>query len=128
MWLQYVRDVGNAAINQANVATNASVRASLRRMSQAAIDLGIALEDESGATVLPSAVMEEREAAAAETAALPLANEATDEDGESGDEKGAVVGIIEYIVIFANMIVNLTATIAYPLALLPYYRAETTTE
>jgi hypothetical protein len=119
MWAQYVADVGSATAEQVEAA---SVRNSLRRMSRGIL----VLESENGqgaAAVLPEEEKEESETGAGSTEA---------NDGDAGDELGSEEKK-EYT--FANALASLGNTfvlgliiIGYPVAVLPYYRADSTTE
>ena len=119
MWAQYVADVGSAAAEQVEAA---SVRTSLRRMSHAIL----VLENENGqgaAAVLPEEEKEESETSAGST-------EANDDD--TGDELGSEdkkgYSFANALASLGNCIVLCTIAVGYPVAVLPYYRAESTTE
>ena len=119
MWAQYVADVGSVAAEQVEAA---SVRTSLRRMSHAVLVLG----NENGqgtAAVLPA----EEEKEGSETGAgSPEANVADTGDGVSSeDNKGYFANALATM---GNTLVVATIAIGYPVAILPYYRAESTTE
>ena len=119
MWAQYVADVGSAAAEQVEAA---SVRTSLRRMSHAIL----VLENENGqgaAAVLPEEEKDESETSAGSTEAN---DDDTDDELGSEDKKGYS---------FANALASLSSAlvipliaIGYPVAVLPYYRADSTTE
>ena len=118
MWLQYVADVGNAAIEQVEAA---SVRTSLRRMSRAIL----VLENENGQGA--ASVFPEEEEEGPETSGSLEAN-----DNDTGDELRSE-GKEEHS--FATALTSLGNTLVlsvicfgYPVAVLPYYRAESTTE
>ena len=117
MWLQYAAENVDAA-NQTNASSNASARASLRRMSQTV--LGLAHEDSNGATVLP----EVRGEAVAESAALPPPSDGTNK-ADSADKQASFTDTLTAL---GNTLVICTIAIAYPVSVLPYYRAEKTTE
>ena len=119
MWAQYVADVGSAAAEQVEAA---SIRTSLRRMSHAVL----VLENENGqgtTAVLPA----EEEKEGSETGARsPEANVADTGDGDSSeDNKGYFANALATV---GNTLVLATIAIGYPVAVLPYYRAESTTE
>ncbi len=116
MWLQYVSDNGDA-INQVEVAETMSIRAPLRRMSRTFVVYD--REDGQGA-----AVISEEKDAAVEVAVPPQVNDAPDSVGDE-ENTGS----------FANALVSLGNSlllgafcVSYPVAVLPYYRAESTTE
>ncbi|MEC7493084.1 MAG: hypothetical protein VYB01_09375 [Pseudomonadota bacterium] len=114
MWLQYVADVGSEA---------ASVRTSLRRMSHAIL----VLENENGrgaAAVLP----EEEEKEESETSAG--STEANDDDAgdELGSEEKKEYSFANALASLGNTLVLFLIIIGYPFAVLPYYRADSTTE
>ncbi len=116
MWLQYSGEAGEASI-QADVAQNGSIRASLRRMSHAVLLLGN--EDGHGASVLPG----ERQAAA-ETARSLQPRDANDEGGSESEEGSYTQTLLSLV----NALVASAFSIAYPIAILPYYRSAKTTE
>ena len=119
MWLQYVADVGSAAAEQVEAA---SVRTSLRRMSRTIL----VLENENGQGA--AAVLPEEEKGESETSAE--STEANDDD--TGDELGSEdkkgSSFANSLATLGNALVILLIGIGYPLALLPYYRADSTTE
>ena len=118
MWAQYVADVGSAATEQVEAA---SVRNSLRRMSHAIL----VLENENGqgaAEVLPGEEKEESETSAESTEAN---DDGTDDELGSEDKKGSLANALASL---GNTLVLGLAVIGYPVAVLPYYRAESTTE
>ena len=119
MWAQYVADVGSAATEQVEAA---SVRTSLRRMSHAIL----VLENENGqgaAAVLPEEEKEESETSAGST-------EANDDD--TGDELGSEDkkgnSFVNALAFLGNCLVQGIIAVGYPVAVLPYYRADSTTE
>ena len=115
MWAQYVADVGSATAEQVEAA---SVRTSLRRMSHAIL----VLENENGrgaAAVLP----EEEEKEESETSAG--STEANDDD--TGDELGSEEKT-SAMASLGNTFVLILIMFGYPVAVLPYYRAASTTE
>ena len=119
MWLQYVADVGSAAAEQVEAA---SVRTSLRRMSHAIL----VLENENGqgaAAVLPEEEKEESETSAGSTEAN---DDDTDDELGSEDKKGS--SFVNTLVTLGNTFVLIFIAVGYPVAVLPYYRAESTTE
>ena len=119
MWAQYVADVGSAAAEQVEAA---SVRTSLRRMSHAIL----VLENENGqgaAAVLPEEEKEESETSAGSTEAN---DDDTDDELGSEDKKGS--SLVNTLVALSNTIVIFLVAVGYPVAVLPYYRAESTTE
>ena len=111
MWLQYVADVGSAP-EQVEVP---SIRTSVRRMSRAII----LLENENvhGAAVVP-----EEQGSDAETAEPPQASNGTDNEVISEGNK------MSFFVKLGNTFVTGAIAIGYPIAVLPYYRADSTTE
>ena len=120
MWAQYVADVGSAIAEQVEAA---SVRTSLRRMSHAIL----VLENENGrgaAAVLP----EEEEKEESETSAG--STEANDDDAgdELGSEEKKGYSFANALATLGNPLVLGLIGIGYPVAVLPYYRAESTTE
>ena len=120
MWAQYVADVGSATAEQVEAA---SVRTSLRRMSHAIL----VLEDENGrgaAAVLP----EEEEKEESETSAG--STEANDDDAgdELGSEEKKGYSFANALATLGNTLVLGIIMLGYPLAVLPYYRADSTTE
>ena len=119
MWLQYVADVGSATAEQVEAA---SIRTSLRRMSHAVL----VLENENGrgtAAVLPA---EEEKEGSETSAGSPEANVDDTGDGVSSeDNKGYFANALATV---GNSLVMTTIAIGYPVAVLPYYRAESTTE
>ena len=120
MWAQYVADVGSAIAEQVEAA---SVRTSLRRMSHAIL----VLENENGrgaAAVLP----EEEEKEESETSAG--STEANDDDAgdELGSEEKKGYSFANALAVLGNTLVVGFIAIGYPLAVLPYYRADSTTE
>ena len=119
MWAQYVADVGSANAEQVEAA---SVRTSLRRMSHAIL----VLENENGqgaAAVLPEEEKEESETSAGST-------EANDDDtgGELGSEEKKGYSFANAMATLGNTFVLCLIMIGYPVAVLPYYRADSTTE
>ena len=119
MWAQYVADVGSAVAEQVEAA---SVRTSLRRMSHAIL----VLENENAqgaAAVLPEEEKEESETSAGST-------EANDDD--TGDEVGSEdkkgYSFANSLASLGNCLVIFLVAVGYPVAVLPYYRAESTTE
>ena len=119
MWAQYVADVGSAAAEQVEAA---SVRTSLRRMSHAIL----VLENDNGqdaAAVLPEEEKDESETSAGST-------EANDEDtnGGVGSEEKKGYSFANTLTKLANLLVFSLVTLGYPVAVLPYYRADSTTE
>ena len=119
MWAQYVADVGSAAAEQVEAA---SVRTSLRRMSHAIL----VLENENGQGA--AAVLPEEEKEASETSAG--STEANDDD--TGDELGSEDkkgnSFVNALAFLGNCLVQGIIAVGYPVAVLPYYRAESTTE
>ena len=120
MWRQYVADVGSAAAEQVEAA---SVRTSLRRMSHAIL----VLENENGrgaAAVLP----EEEEKEESETSAG--STEANDDDAgdELGSEEKKGYSFANALASLGNTFVLVLIIIGYPVTVLPYYRADSTTE
>ena len=120
MWLQYVAEVGSVNAEQAEAA---SVRNSMRRMSHAIL----VLENENGrgaAVVLP----EEEEKEESETSAG--STEANDDDtgDELGSEEKKGSSFANVMASLGNTFVILLICIGYPVAVLPYYRAASTTE
>ena len=120
MWAQYVADVGSATAEQVEAA---SVRTSLRRMSHAIL----VLENEDGrgaAAVLP----EEEEKEESETSAG--STEANDDDAgdELGSEEKKEYSFANTLASLGNTFVIFLIGIGYPVAVLPYYRADSTTE
>ena len=117
MWAQYVADVGSAVAEQVEAA---SVRTSLRRMSHAIL----VLENENGqgaAAVLPEEEKEESGTGSTEAS-----------DGDTGDELGSEdkkwSSFVNTLTSLGNTIVIFVTGIGYPVAVLPYYRADSTTE
>ena len=120
MWAQYVADVGSATAEQVEAA---SVRTSLRRMSHAIL----VLENENGrgaAAVLP----EEEEKEESETSAG--STEAIDDDrgDELGGEEKKGYAFANTLARLGNTLVLFLIMVGYPVAVLPYYRADSTTE
>ena len=117
MWIQYVADAGSAA----DQVEAASIRTSLRRMSHAVL----VLENENGqgtAAVLPA----EEEKEGSQTSGSPEANVDDTGDGVSSeDNKGYFANALATV---GNSLVMSAIAIGYPVAVLPYYRAESTTE
>ena len=116
MWLQYVADVGTAP----EQIEAASIRASMRRMSRALVVQGN--ENSQGAAVFP----EEKEGSAAETSGSQEAN-----DDDMGDEIGSENNKGSFATALGNLgntLVLIMIVIGYPVAVLPYYRASSTTE
>ena len=111
MWHQYLNDVGNVA----EQAEGASIRTSLRRMSNAILVLDN--NNGQGAAVLPE---EEQEGS------MPEAKD-DDTDGDIGseDDKGSFADALASL---GNTIVIGIIALGYPVAVLPYYRASSTTE
>ena len=123
MWAQYVADVGSAAAEQVEAA---SVRTSLRRMSHAIL----VLENENGqgaAAVLPEEEKEESETSAGSTEAN---DDDTGDELGSEDKKGSSFAnaLASLATGVANALVVGLFVIVYPVAVLPYYRADSTTE
>ena len=119
MWAQYVADVGSAAAEQVEAA---SVRTSLRRMSHAIL----VLENENGqgaAAVLPEEEKDESETSAGSTEAN---DDDTDDELGSEDKKG--YSFVNALAGLGNTLVIGTIALGYPVAVLPYYRAKSTTE
>ena len=119
MWAQYVADVGSAAAEQVEAA---SVRTSLRRMSHAIL----VLENENGqgaAAVLPEEEKEESETSAESTEAN---DDDTGDELGSEDKKGS--SFVNALASLGNTLVLMLVCLGYPVAVLPYYRAEATTE
>ena len=119
MWAQYVADVGSAAAEQVEAA---SVRTSLRRMSHAIL----VLENENGqgdAAVLPEEEKEESETSAGSTEAN---DDDTGDELGSEDKKGS--SFVNALATLGNTFVLCSIMLAYPVAVLPYYRADSTTE
>ena len=119
MWAQYVADVGSAAAEQVEAA---SVRTSLRRMSHAIL----VLENENGqgaAAVLPEEEKEESETSAGSTEAN---DDDTGDELGSEDKKGS--SFANALASLGNTMVLFLIMIGYPVAVLPYYRADSTTE
>lgn len=119
MWAQYVADVGSAAAEQVEAA---SVRTSLRRMSHAIL----VLENENGqgaAAVLPEEEKEESETSAGSTEAN---DDDTGDELGSEDKKGS--SFVKSVVSCGNTFVVGIIAVGYPVAVLPYYRADSTTE
>ena len=115
MWLQYVADVGSAA----EQVEAPSIRTSLRRMSQAIL----VLEKRNGQD---AAVLPEEGKEGSETAGSTEANDDdTDDELRSKDNK---VSFVQILATSANTIVLGIIMLGYPVAVLPYYRAESTTE
>ena len=114
MWHQYVNDHANTA-HQAAAAENVSVRASLRRMSR--MVLVHDSEHGQGASVLPEA------RGPNETGNSPEAHVLT--DGTGGNKRST---ILNTLVTLANTVVVVLVAVGYPVAILPYYRAKSTTE
>ena len=119
MWAQYVADVGSAIAEQVEAA---SVRTSLRRMSHAIL----VLENENGqgaAAVLPEEEKEESETSAGST-------EANDDDAgdEIGSEEKKEYSFANALTSLGNTLVLGLICLGYPVAVLPYYRADSTTE
>ena len=120
MWLQYVADVGSTTAEQVEAA---SVRTSLRRMSDAI--LVIENENSRGAAaVLP----EEEEKEEEETSAG--STEANDDDtgGELDSKEKNASFFASTLASTGNTLVLCLIAIGYPVAVLPYYRAASTTE
>ena len=116
MWLQYVADVGSAPEH----IEAASIRASLRRMSHAIIVLET--KNDQGAAVLP-----EDEEQGSETAGSPKTNiDDTDHKLRGEDKTGH--SIARTLATLGNSIVLALIAVGYPIAVLPYYRAKSTTE
>ena len=117
MWLQYLDDAGSTAEQVEAV----SIRTSLRRMSHGIL----VLENENGqgaATVLPD---EEKEGSETVVSA-EAKDDDTDGDGGSEDNKGS--SFARALATLGNSLLIGLSTIGYPVAVLPYYRAESTTE
>ena len=118
MWLQYVADMGSTNAEQVEAA---SIRTSLRRMSHGIL----VLENESGqgaATVLP-----EEEKEGSENAGPPEANhDNTDDELRSEDKKE--YSVVNALVAVGNTFAIGFISIGYPVVVLPYYRATSTTE
>lgn len=109
MWRQYVHDVGDL-VNQTDIARNVNIRTSLRRMSRAVL----ALESKvgKGAVVLPK----EREAVVETTGS-------SQSDGDTNEG-----GLARVMATLGNTLVIIVVAVGYPVSILPYYRAQTTTE
>ena len=103
MWHQYLKEVDNASVH-ADAAQNASIRSSLRRMSHAVLV--------QGAAVVP----DEREVAM-------QANGMQDVKEEDGEKS-----LVRTLISFGNTIVIFLVAVGYPTFILPYYRADSTTE
>ena len=118
MWLQYVADVGNTVVEQIEAA---SVRTSLRRMSRAIL----VLENENGQSA--TSVLPEEEEEGSDASGSPEANDNDTGDELPSEDKGgssfanAVLGL-------GNTLVLSVICFGYPVAVLPYYRAQSTTE
>ncbi len=109
MWVQYAADADNA-VDESRTAT---VRASLRRMSRTLLIPDNALS--AGTKVLPDGA----EVAAEES------NEAVDEVVDNNDKQGSLSHTLAGL---GNALVVSLIGVGYPVAVLPYYRAESTTE
>ena len=117
-WHQYIADVGSAPER----VEAASIRTSLRRMSRAAIVV-LDHENSHGATVFPD---EEKEGSEAETTGSEQADgDDADHEVRTEDSKRSIT---DTMVALGNTIVICMCALVYPLAILPYYRAESTTE
>ena len=119
MWLQYVADMGSADTEQVEAA---SIRNSLRRMSHGIL----VLENESwqgAAAVLPE---EEREGPETTARSSEAHDDSTDHELRSEDKKE--YSFANVLVAVGNTLVVGIIAIGYPVAVLPYYRAESTTE
>ena len=119
MWAQYVADVGSAVAEQVEAA---SVRTSLRRMSHAIL----VLENENGqgaAAVLPEEMKEESETSAE---SIEANDDDTGDELGNQDKKGS--SFAKVLASLGNTIVMMLIMIGYPVAILPYYRADATTE
>ena len=115
MWLQYAADADNA-VDETRMET---VRGSLRRMSRTII-----LPDNmaaAGAEVLP----QEAEVATEGTDDSQEANETTVEVVDNEEKQGYLARTLATL---GNVLVITLIAIGYPVAVLPYYRAESTTE
>ena len=112
MWLQYVANVGSAP-EQVEVP---GIRTSVRRMSRTIILLEN--ENDQGAAVVP-----EEQGFSAETAEPPQASNGTD-----NDEVVSKGNKMSFFVKVGNSMVTGAIAIGYPIAVLPYYRADSTTE
>ena len=122
MWLQYVSDVGSVAVEQVEEAT---IHNSLRRMSRAIL----VFEKENGQG--PASVLPEEEKEGSETAGSPEAhddNTDDDTDDELTSENKKGYSFANALSSLGNTIVITLAAIGYPVAVLPYYRAASTTE
>ena len=119
MWAQYVADVGSAAAEQVEAA---SVRTSLRRMSHAIL----VLENENGQGA--AAVLPEEEKDESETSAGSTEPNDDDTDDELGSEDKKGYSFANALATLSNTMVIGLITVAYPVAVLPYYRADSTTE
>ena len=110
MWLQYVADVGSAAEQVAAASTNTS----LRRMSRRAIAV-LGNENNEGVGVFPEETGRSPESAGSEGG----------NNEETGDKVGSVAAALSSL---GNSIAVGIICLGYPVAILPYYRAESTTE
>ena len=115
MWLQYVADVDSAA----EQVEGPSIRTSLRRMSQAII----VIEKRNGpdAAVLP----EEGKEGSETTGSTEANDDGTDDELRSEDNRGSFIQILATA---GNTIGLGLIVCGYPVAVLPYYLAESTTE
>ena len=112
MWFQYIADEDSAA----EQAEALSIRTSVRRMSSAIILLEN--ENNQGAAVVP-----QEQGSSAETAGLPQASNGTDNAADSKVGKG-----MPLFASFGNCVTVGVIAVGYPIAVLPYYRADSTTE
>ena len=119
MWLQYVADVGSAAAEQVEAA---SVRNSLRRMSHAILVLQNE-NDQGAAAVLPEEEKEESETSAG---SIEANDDYTSDDLGSEDKKGS--SFVNALASVGHTLVIGLVALGYPVAILPYYRADSTTE
>ena len=119
MWFQYVADAGIAP----EQVEAASIRTSLRRMSRAAIVV-LDKENSRGAVVFPE---EEKEGSAVETAvSAQTSDDGTDDAVGSENSKGS--SLLNTLISMSNLFMVIVVGGGYPVAILPYYRAESTTE
>ena len=116
IWLQYVADMGST-VEQVEAA---SIRNSLRRMSHAIL----VLDDENGQV---AAVLPEEEKEESEPAGPPAANDDNNRDDElhSQTSKRSFYSTLASL---GNTFVIISIVVGYPVAVLPYYRADSTTE
>ena len=114
MWLQYVADMDT----EDGQNEGASVRASLRRMSRTFIVVDNT--NSESIAVVPAETKSDEE-----NTRSPHANDNADDDVRSKENK---VWLSSALLSMSNTIVVVFATLGYPLAALPYYRAASTTE